>query len=113
MKSVDDYNYDIYETPRREIIAVSSFAGKSVRGVAKCSDSDVYDFDSGCDLAVARCALKIADKRLRRAEKKYAEAITLMHEAEKYCERMENYFDDAAEAAANAQEHLENLLGEM
>ena len=40
--------YRIYETPNK-VIAVSSFAGQTVRGVAKCNtnEGDVYDEREG------------------------------------------------------------------
>ena len=65
--------YRIYETPNK-VIAVSSFAGQTVRGVAKCNPADEFDAEKGAALAAARCGLKIAQKRTKRAYAKVDEA---------------------------------------
>jgi hypothetical protein len=61
------YKYVIDEE-HRTVVCLSSFAGQTVRGVARCSPNDVWDVDIGKMWAEARCAAKIAHKRLRRAE---------------------------------------------
>lgn len=52
---------------RNKIIAMSTFAGKTVKGVAKLNPKDEYDEEFGKRLAAARCNLKIAQKRCKRA----------------------------------------------
>ena len=42
------------------IAAVSSFAGKPVKGYADCHPNDAFDVEYGQELAAARCAEKIA-----------------------------------------------------
>ena len=66
-------SYRIYETPNK-VIAVSSFAGQTVRGVAKCNPADEFDPEKGTALAIARCDTKIAEKRMKRACSKVDEA---------------------------------------
>lgn len=106
------YIYDIFKAPNK-VIAVSSYAGKTVRGVAKCAPNDKFDADKGADLAMARCGLKIAEKREARAEKKYAEALKIFKEAEAYRDKMEKYYNDAQEAAIDAQNFLDKVLEDM
>lgn len=60
-------NYRIYHHGN-EIVAVSSFAKKPVRGVAKCDPRDEFDHKKGEALAIARCDYKIAEKRVKKAE---------------------------------------------
>lgn len=52
------------------ILAISSFAGKTVKGVAKLDPRDSFDPTSGEELAKARCRSKIAQRRLKWAEKR-------------------------------------------
>lgn len=71
-------NYKIYRHDN-EIVAVSTFAKRMVRGVAKCDPRDEFDHKKGEALAIARCDLKVAEKRLKRANqnvKLYNELMT-------------------------------------
>ena len=71
-------NYKIYHHDN-EVIAVSTFAKRMVRGVAKCDPRDEFDHKKGEALASARCDLKVAEKRMRRADEKvkfYKEYLT-------------------------------------
>ena len=62
-------NYKIYHHDN-EVIAVSTFAKRMVRGVAKCDPRDEFDHKKGEALAIARCDLKVAEKRMKRADEK-------------------------------------------
>lgn len=77
------------------VIAVSTYAGKTVRGVAVCHDGDKFSLEKGKQLAALRCAEKIARKRLNRAERKVDEAYRAQENAEMHLEEMWNYRDDA------------------
>lgn len=100
------YNYK-YVTAGNKVIALSTFAGKTVRGVAKCAPGDVFDEEKGKDLATARCAYKIALKRQKRANKKYKAAADEYAKALKFLKQMETYVNraegelDAAKDAVN------------
>ena len=50
-------------TTSLRIAAVSSFAGKPVKGYADCHPNDEFDREYGYALAAARCAEKIAKFR--------------------------------------------------
>ena len=67
MERTFKYKYVIDEE-KRTIVALSSFAGRPVRGVARCAPNDIWDVEAGKKLAEARCSAKIAHKRLQRAE---------------------------------------------
>ena len=45
------------------VVAISTYAGKTVKGYAKCHPDDTWDWEKGKALAIARCAEKIAAKR--------------------------------------------------
>ena len=82
------------------IIAVSSFAGKSVKGYADLHPHDEFDVEYGKALAAARCAEKIAAKRCKRAYNKVDEATAQVNAAMAHLQKMMQYEADA-EAAYN------------
>ena len=82
------------------IAAVSSFAGKPVKGYADCHPADEFDIEYGKALAAARCAEKIAAKRCKRAYNKVDEATALVNAAMTHLQKMMKYEADA-EAAYN------------
>lgn len=86
--------YKFYTNGSR-VIAVSTYAGKIVRGVAVCHVDDTFSLEKGKKLAALRCAEKIARKRLNRAEHKVDEAYWAYVDAEAYLNKMCDYKDDA------------------
>lgn len=84
------YIIDSEENPTK-VIVLSKYAGKDVRGVAKCSPNDEFDIQTGRELATLRCDEKVAYKRYQRAVKKVAEAREEMRLASKWLEDMEDY----------------------
>ena len=101
--------YRVYETPNR-VIAVSSFAGQTVRGVAKCNPADEFDSEKGTALATARCGVKIAEKRVKRAYAKVDEAKAQVYAAIAYLSEMLKYQSDAEAKLNVAQFELETTL---
>lgn len=55
--------YRYYTNGKNIVVAVASYAGQTIRGVAKCSEQDEFDLEIGKELAAARCAVKIAKAR--------------------------------------------------
>lgn len=102
------YNY-YTDKEQHKIIAVSSFAGKNVRGVAKCSPEDKYDLDIGMNLATLRCAVKIASKRLARAEQKKYEAYEAFAAAAQRYDAMSTYWADSVQAYEDAKAELKKM----
>lgn len=95
------------------VVAVSSFAGKTVRGVAKCGPNDEFDVEKGKELARARCARKIAEKRFKRAMKKCEEAQRIRDEALNHSRNMGRYFGEAGIALNEAYLYEESLKASM
>ena len=56
--------YRYYTNGKDTVVAVSTYAGETVRGVAKCAPEDEFDLAKGKKLAAARCAKKVAKKRV-------------------------------------------------
>lgn len=93
-----------------QVIALSTYAGKTVRGIAKVHPSDTFVLDKGKTLAAARCNLKIAEKRVKRAKAKEAIARAQAVEAKRYQERMEKYAYDSEHDLAEAKKELTVLM---
>lgn len=99
-----------FYTNGSKVVAVSSYAGKTVRGVAKCAENDNFDLDKGRELAAARCAEKVAIKRFNRAAIKLNEAEEALIRAREYYDRMEDYYKDADDMLEEASLNIEDLL---
>ena len=102
--SLDRYKFYHYtgKDGKETIAAVSSYAGKTVKGYAKCNPLDSFDEGKGKELAAARCNAKIAKKRYERARIKLVAAQAKLEEARKYYANMSKYFEDARNAESVA-----------
>lgn len=87
--------YKFFTTPDNKIIAVSTYAGRTVKGVAKTDPRDKFDEAFGKELAAARCATKVAKKRFARAKRMVNKAMIQYEAASKYVDRMKAYQSDA------------------
>lgn len=96
-----------------EVIAISTYAGKPVRGVATCSPEDEFSIEKGKILAAARCNAKIAKKRLKRALKQMREAWDASVIANNRYNDMVNYYVDASKRSNEADQELERVLKDM
>ena len=99
-----------YYTNGNKVIAVSTYAGKTVRGVAKCAPEDEFDLETGKKIAAARCAVRIAEKRVARAEQKVEEANVMLGRARAHYDKMDDYMYDAHEALRAAYGILGDLM---
>lgn len=102
-----------FYTNGNKVVAVSTYAGRTVRGVAKCAENDNFDLDKGRELAAARCAEKVAIKRFHRAAIKLDEAEEALMKARAYYDRMEDYYNDADEMLEEAYEKVGDLLSDL
>ena len=106
--------YSFYTKPSENnlnIIAVSTFAGKTVKGIAKCHPNDKFDQEKGMEIAAARCAEKIALKRVKRAESCLEKAHKALEEAQIQVHRMEDYVNDSWQEFFDTQAYLNEILG--
>ena len=115
MYCFDKYSYVTHmrQDGVKEIYAISSYAGKSVRGVAKCDPRDKYSEDHGKVLAAARCNAKVADKRMKRAEAKYQEAAKALIAAKRHFSKMSDYFSDAYKEQNEAHMNVNLIKDQM
>lgn len=105
--------YQTYLAGEKKIIVVSRYAGKVVRGVAKCSPGDTYNVEKGEKLARLRCDEKISEKRVARSQEAYADAVANLAKAQKRVEAMKQYMDDAAAEYADVKAELAKLTASM
>lgn len=96
-----------------QVVAVSTYAGRTVRGVAKCDPRDNFSLENGKKLAAARCNLKVAEKRKARAMRKYNEASVAMQEQLRFLDRMDRYAQDANMEVCDAKAELAALIQSM
>lgn len=100
----------IYNIAENKVVCVSHFAGRAVRGIAKCdTNCDTFDVESGKELSQARCDVKVAEKRAKRARQKVAEAVEAYEQAKKYLDKMHRYSNDAEAELNQAVLHLQDV----
>jgi hypothetical protein len=112
MKREIKYRYVVNED-KGVVVALSSFAGKDVRGVARCSPADNFDAEMGKKLAVARCDVKITDKRVVRANQMVEFYRAFLTQVQSNLERAEQYREDALVKYQEATEELQKLEGSL
>lgn len=112
MCEIDMSLYQFYRKGNT-IIAVSTYAGKTVKGYAKCAPGDEFDEWHGKVLAAARCNEKVAQKRATRAEKKSCEAYKALIEAYRHDTAMMQYNVESAHAYAEAINFRKQIEAEL
>ena len=113
MKTLDMTKYSFYTDGKTKVIAVSTYAGKAVRGVAKCDINDTFSFEKGKELAAARCNQKIAKKRLTRAENKRREIIKEHYKIIIAIKKVMRYEEDSENALIDAENIVASILRTM
>ena len=108
--SMDKYRF---YTVKNKTVAVSTYAGKPVRGVAKCDPIDEFSLEDGKILAAARCNEKIAEKRLSRAKRQFDAAIEQYILAEHRYEQMKSYYEDSEASLACAKNRVSDILDKL
>ena len=110
--SLDKYKFYQFKNQNggTTISAVSTYAGRTVKGYAKCRPEDNFDVEKGKELAAARCNLKVAEKRLNNASNKYMKASRAADEAIRYFEKMKQYYIDSVDQVDEAAAELRELI---
>lgn len=96
-----------------KIIAVSTYAGRQVRGVAICHPDDKFDAETGKRIAAARCNHKIAEKRFARAEAKFLDAEKQVEAAQQHLANMREYMNDSYIAMNEAAQEHDRMIAEL
>ena len=106
------YRY-YFNDDKKTVYCVSTYAGKVVKGRASCADEDEYVAFNGAELAKARCDVKVAEKRVKNANKKYKEAEIAFRAAEKRLSKMNSYVKDSKAELTENKKILNRLLKSM
>ena len=101
--------YTFYHIDNK-IIAVSTYAGKTVKGIAKCSPEDDFNVETGKSLAAARCNAKVAVKRVKNAQKEWNKAVQEHFKAERHMRKMAQYYTDAVKRSKEAQATVDSII---
>ena len=112
---LEKYDYYTHTLPDGtiEVIAKSTYAGKTVKGKAKCHPEDTFDVETGKKLAALRCARKVAEKRMCRSVDCVNEAKEMLAIAEQYLNDMRDYYTDSAIAWSRADDELKFFVKEI
>ena len=113
---IEKYRIIVHQHPvynGTEIIAMSTYAGNDVKGKAICQIGDTYDEKAGVELAVARCAEKIARKRKARAARLLKKANEQLTMAQKYVDDMTKYHADACVEVEETKANINTILAKM
>ena len=113
MKTLDMTKYSFYTDGKTKVIAVSTYAGKVVRGVAKCDINDTFSFEKGKELAAARCNEKIAKKRFARAQNANIDVLLEYGRLMKRLDKARSYRRDSEVALDEAQNLVASILETM
>ena len=116
MFPIDKYKFYVAKKVNGEpykVYAVSTYAGKTVRGTAKCDPRDNFSMEKGKQLAAARCAARVASKRVARAQKEFSKACDEVRAARRKYDKMQQYLIDAEIMAKRADEDVKMWLEEM
>lgn len=105
-------NYKYIVTPNK-VIALSTYAGRTVRGVAKCHPNDTFDVEFGKALAAARCNYKVAQKRHARAQHEYNKLCDELKGFNERVRKVTDYLKDSAEAEKEAIFTIAKLKGSL
>ena len=102
-----------YYVDGNRVIAVSTYCGKTVRGVAVCHPDDTFDLELGKRIAAAKCNERVAFKRLERASNKAMEAGLDVVRAQQHQDAMRAYYNDAYIAYNEAAAEHDALISSL
>ena len=105
--------YKFIELPeQRKVICISSYAGRSVKGVAKCAPNDEFSMEYGKRLAQARCDVKIASKRIEATADKYVKTAMEINRLAKEAEKYRTFYEKNDNDYSAAVENLDAIVNE-
>jgi hypothetical protein len=104
---LEKYRYYVHGN---KVTAVSTYAGKTVRGTATCHPSDTFDLEKGKLVAAAKCNEKVAYRRMKRAYSKLKEADENFAKAQAALEKEADYYRESYVAYNEAAIEYDNLV---
>ena len=108
---LEKYRYVVIDN--KKVVAISTYAGKTVRGVAVLGEGDEFNLELGKKVAAAKCNLRVAEKRCARAAEKRREALRKMNEASTNFANALAYVSDSEDAYQEAVNELNEILSKV
>lgn len=103
-----------YNMGNNKVVCVSHYAGKPVRGIAKCNEEyDKFNAETGMKLAKLRCDEKIALKRINNTTRKVNKAIEEMIEAQDVVEKLTNLLESSMQEYAQIKADRANMEDQL
>ena len=102
-----------YHAETNTVVCTTMYKGQTVRGVAKCNPEDRFNLETGKKLAYLRCKKKFAHKKLCRAEKAYADAVTVEARAHNNLCKAAEFVDDSNYQLDLVTDELTNFEREL
>ena len=102
--------YTYHTNFKDTVVAVCHYAGRPVRGIAKCSPADDFDLEVGKELAKARCDLKIANKKVKNLKEDIHYWAEIRDKIEARLENLYDVYDAALEKRDKAEENFADIL---
>lgn len=103
-----DKRYRVYQN-KNQVIVITHYRGKSIKGVAKCSPEDEFDLERGTAIAKCRCDLKLMNKKQDDDAKQYIELQRIRNEINDKLETICDRFTTRADDMGNINDLLHEL----
>ncbi len=107
-------NYKVFTYTNKDGLKVvkvgSTYAGKPVWGYAACAPGDTYDYELGYKIAKARCDVKVAKLREKRATAQYDLITEEIDALTKYLPSRYVYMFDSVKARVKAEHNLREVI---
>lgn len=105
------YTFNIHDN---KVVCVSHYAGKPVRGIAKCNkEFDKFNSETGMELAKLRCDTKVASKRIKYTIKKLDKATENLVKAQKDVDTLKRLLDKSKNEYNDLKISLKDLEAKL
>lgn len=103
-----DKRYRVYQN-KNQVIVITHYRSKSIKGVAKCSPEDEFDLERGTAIAKCRCDLKLMNKKQDDDAKQYIELQRIRNEIN---DKLETIYDRFT-TRVDDMDNINGLLHEL
>ena len=102
--------YKYFTNGEDTVIAEQTFAGKKYRGKAVANPADKFDFETGKDLAAAKCDVKICSARYKYSKARLEWAECVLNYALSEYDKAKAYYGDSANEYFEASKRLNEIM---
>lgn len=95
---------------QKKVICITKYKGKTVKGTAKCMETDVFSEDIGKRIAKAKCQYYLAIKRLDSILNVESECYKKMEELKKEQEKVERARREIISSFVEANHELYEII---